>query len=162
MSTPEPARDREQSRVQRVLAGLAREHATPLRLGVAVGLGAFIGSTPFFGFHTPSAVLLSRVLRLNLFGIILGTQVSLPFFAPFLIYACIQVGHHLRTGVWPAIALADIDVERAGTLFGDWLLGSALVGGGLALLLGATTAGLTGIIRARNHGPGRGGEPPGP
>lgn len=139
-------------RLQDALRRLAREHASTPRLSAAVGVGALVGSTPLFGLHTVIGVALSRLLRLNVLAVTLGTQVSLPFLAPLLIFASVQVGHRLLVGAWLDVPREALDLALARTFLVDWVVGSLVVGSGLG---GALAALAYGSLRAlRRAAPG--------
>ena len=67
-------------------------HLDPADVGVAVGLGTFIGCLPIFGLHLPVCVALSRRFRLNGALVYGAANISNPFFAPFLIAAEVALG----------------------------------------------------------------------
>lgn len=135
-------------RAQAALRTLAKEHSSTPRLSAAVGMGAMVGTSPFFGFHAPIAILLSRVLRLNSIAATLGTQVSLPFLAPFVIFASVQIGHLLLSGHWLDLSVGSLDVARARTFMSAWLLGSLVLG----CALGSVTFLITRYVLAQVRG----------
>ncbi len=118
---------------------LKREHASPGKLAVAVGLGVFIGSLPIYP-HLLISIAAAAALRLNKLVAALTTNISNPLFAPFLIFAEIQVGTLLRTGHFASLTLSELrNLELAdaiGTFFLTILVGALVVGGGLALVSG--------------------------
>jgi uncharacterized protein (DUF2062 family) len=118
-----------------------REHSTPRELGLAVAVGVFSGCTPFLGFHIWIALGLATLLRVNRLWAMAGSRVSiLPVFV-WVSFCEIETVHRLRTGAWAALAPAQI-VAHGTDLLADWLLGAALVGGGLAALAGALAYGV--------------------
>lgn len=131
-------------RAQQELGKLKREHASPVRLGVAVGVGVLVGSSPFLGLQLLIGLALATLLRLNRFAVLLGLQISIPPFTPLLLFANAQVGALLVQGHWLPLsleALRAIPPERlAAELFVNLLVGGLVVGGALALLLGGATA----------------------
>jgi uncharacterized protein (DUF2062 family)/trans-aconitate methyltransferase len=112
---------------------------SPARQAAAVGLGVFIGCTPFFGFHLALCIGLARLFRLNQIKTYLASHISLPLIWPFLVLAEVQVGRRLRGA--PFLALHFADLRRVGLrTFGlDLLTGSAVVGTVLALLFALLT-----------------------
>ncbi len=84
-----------------IIGSLLRKHLTPGQTAVAAGLGVFIGCSPFYGLHSVIAAAAAFFLRLNFGVLFLGTQVSLPFLAPFLAMASVSVGNSLR-GIRPS------------------------------------------------------------
>ncbi len=125
---------------------LWREHASPARLGLAVGLGVVIGCSPFFGLHLPLGLGLALLLRLNKVAVFLGSQISIPPLAPLLGFASVQVGARLLSGAWLHLGAADFALTRlpglVRTFFLSWLLGGLLVGVALGLPVGL----LTGLV----------------
>lgn len=136
-------------RLQDAFRLLAKEHSSPPRLSAAVGLGALVGSSPFFGLHAAIGLVLSRLFRLNLLGVTLGTQVSLPFLAPLLIFASVQTGTWVLHGHGLDLSLDMITVEVAGQFFVAWLLGGLIVGSGLGALIFCVTLLVLRTVRAR-------------
>ena len=135
-------------RIHEKLGELAQAHSGTGRLSVAVGLGTLVGSTPFYGFHVWIGAALARLFRLNQVAVLLGEQVSLPFIAPFLIFASVQVGHLTLEGDWLTLGANQMSAELAGTFFGSWLLGGLMVG----LAGGLVTGGLTWMALSRLRG----------
>jgi len=126
-------------RIHEKLGELAEAHSGTGRLSVAVGVGTLVGSTPFYGFHIWNGAVVARLLRLNQVAVLLGEQVSLPFIAPFLIFASVQVGHGTLEGDWLTLANNQMSVELAGTFFTSWLLGGLMVGTAGGLITGSLT-----------------------
>jgi len=75
-----------------------RSHTSPGKLAWAIGVGVFIGCLPIFGFHLLLCVVTGLALRLNILVSWLAANISNPFFAPFLVFAEIQVGYLLLHG----------------------------------------------------------------
>lgn len=115
---------------------LLENHASPIELSLGVGVGVFIGLTPFYLLHTLLAMGLAWVFRINIAAAVLGTQVSNPFFAPGLIAASLWVGHALgpspsgQRGSWNP---ADL------TFYVSWLRGGLVLGALLGVALGLLT-----------------------
>jgi uncharacterized protein (DUF2062 family)/trans-aconitate methyltransferase len=132
----------------RLLYRLRTEADGPGRQAAAIGLGTLIGCTPFYGFHLLLALGLASAFRLNRLKVYLAANISNPLVAPFLIAAELQVGGWIARGSW----YSPTSLSRA-AMWGvaeDLLLGSAVVGGVLAVV----TAGLTyGVVRRRSLQP---------
>jgi len=112
------------------------ERATPRQVALAVGLGAFIGSTPVIGLHGWIAVGLATALRLNRLYAFLGSRVSSPFVLPFIVIAEIEIAHLVRCGELVALTRSNI-FEEAKTLLLDWCLGTIPIGLAVGALTGA-------------------------
>src|SRR5450631_798973 len=123
---------------------LLREHASSVRLGVAVGVGVFLGCSPFFGLQLLLGLAAGHLLRLNRVAILFGLQVSVPPLTPLVIFVTAQAGALVLRGHWLPLKLSAFQGEPAATvlasLFFDMLVGGALVGGILGFLIGTTSA----------------------
>ncbi|HZF10281.1 MAG TPA: DUF2062 domain-containing protein [Thermoanaerobaculia bacterium] len=112
---------------------------SPGRQAAAVGVGVFIGCTPFFGFHLALCVGLARLFRLNQIKTYLASHISIPVIWPFLILAEVQVGRRLRGAPFLALHLADLRRVGLRTFGLDLLAGSAVVGGVLSICFALLT-----------------------
>jgi uncharacterized protein (DUF2062 family) len=111
------------------------EHCTPGEVGWAVGIGVFAGCTPFLGLHMWIAIAIATLFGKNRLWAFVGSRVSfMPVFTA-IAFCEIEAGHRLRVGAWLVLSPHDA-VARGQGLIGDWLLGSILFGGLLAIALG--------------------------
>ncbi len=140
-------------RFRRTLAELhvriRTEGESPARQAAAIGVGLFIGCTPLYGFHFPICVFAARVLRLSQLKTYLASNISLPFIAPFLIIAEVEVGRFLRGAPPLALNPAQLRTMPLGRFGADLGLGSLVVGAILGLL-GALIA-YRAALSARRH-----------
>jgi uncharacterized protein (DUF2062 family)/trans-aconitate methyltransferase len=123
----------------RLLHRLRTEADSPARQAAAVGVGTYIGCTPFYGFHLILAVAFASLLRLNRLKVYLAANISNPLFAPFLVAAELQVGSWITRASW--YAPASLDDVHAWGIAHDLLIGSAAVGAGLGVVTAALTYG---------------------
>lgn len=65
---------------------------SPTKKALSITLGVFIGLSPFWGFHTIIVIFLAIVLRLNKAIAFAFSNVSLPPFIPFVLYASSKMG----------------------------------------------------------------------
>ncbi|AEH01939.1 DUF2062 domain-containing protein [Lacinutrix sp. 5H-3-7-4] len=65
---------------------------SPLKKALSIALGVFIGLSPFWGFHTVIVLFLAVSLNLNKAIAFAFSNVSLPPFIPFVLYASVKVG----------------------------------------------------------------------
>lgn len=65
---------------------------SPSKKALSIALGVFIGLSPFWGFHTFLAIFLAVVLNLNKAIAFAFSNVSLPPFIPFILYASSKIG----------------------------------------------------------------------
>ena len=124
------------------------EGTTPWRQALSVGLGLYIGASPFIGFHLALSIVLGRLFGLNRLLVYAAANISNPFVAPVLYAAEIQVGAWLRTG--QIYSPSTIDDIRLGGLALDVLIGSVVIGTILACLGVALTYA---AVRARGVDP---------
>jgi uncharacterized protein (DUF2062 family)/trans-aconitate methyltransferase len=119
--------------------GLGREAA-------ALGLGVFIGCTPFYGFHLLLCWVAGWALRLNRLKLYLASNISNPLFSPFLLFAELQTGAWVRRHDLHDLTIAAIRSTSPWTFGADLLAGSLVLGAVLGLAVaGATLA--TGGLR---------------
>jgi SAM-dependent methyltransferase len=107
------------------------EGDSPVRQALAVGLGLFIGCSPFIGFHLLLSLGLGWLFGLNRFKVYLAANISNPIVAPFLYAAEVQTGTWLRTGRF--LTAARLDEVRLQGLAIDILIGSVVIGLTLAV-----------------------------
>ena len=121
----------------RLLYRLRTEADGPGRQAAAIGLGMYIGCTPFYGFHLLLAVALASLFRLNRLKVYLAANISNPLIAPVLVAGEIQVGGWLTRGAWYSPAT----IRRAAVwgIAEDLLLGSIVVGLVFGVLAAAVT-----------------------
>ncbi len=131
------------SGVRSVMARLHGGELTARRLGLSVGLGLFIGSSPFLGLHTVLAGALAFVFRLDVLITYLASNISLPPLIPILLFAELQVGSLLLEGRFFDLGLKDLEPQKALELgafvfagFPFVALSIGFVGGALAYLIG--------------------------
>ena len=151
-----------------IVVSLLKTNRSPGALARAVGIGVLIGTTPFFGAHFLIAGAVVFLFRLNAPALFLGTQISFPPFAPFLIVASVLTGHRILSFFGISAPLEDLPhgigkevLNIALHHFGQWLLGSIFVGLALGLVIGLMTylaarkirpAGWTGTTRGGKFG----------
>lgn len=110
-----------------------------LEFAIAIGLGAWIGTLPFFGIHTALALYVSWRFHLRPSAMVLGSQVSVPPFGAVLAVISFTVGHTLLTGTTPSLGGVEFgwaSLASATWHFGvSWLIGSIIVGFAIGLTL---------------------------
>jgi uncharacterized protein (DUF2062 family) len=119
------------------------------RQALALGLGVFIGASPFWGLHFLMCLLAARFLGLNAVTMYAGAQITYPIFAPFVYFAEIQVGRWIRTGLFYSMTLAEFRDLSPLTFAADLLLGAVVIGLGV----GAIAGGLLYAVSRRAHAP---------
>jgi len=127
--------------------GLRTEGAGPSREAAAIGVGVFVGCSPFYGFHLLICWVLGTLLGLNRLKLYLAANVSNPIIAPFLVISEVQVGAWLRSGNVYAVAMPAVSKADLWLVGGDLLAGSLVIG---ALLASIATAVTYGFVRDRS------------
>ena len=113
---------------RRLFTDLRLEGAGRTREAVAMGLGAFIGCTPLYGFHLLLVIIVGRVFRLNRLKMYVAANISNPFFAPALILAEVQCGAWLRRGDLHALTLDTVRNTDPWVFGADLVIGSIVIG----------------------------------
>ena len=120
-----------------------------LELGAAVGLGAWIGTLPFFGLHTVMCLYVSWRFHLRPAAMVLGSQISAPPLGVLLAIVSVTLGHLLITGTLPASNQLSLEwssvVSMSWHIFLAWLIGSIIIG----FLIGLTLFGLLQLLLPR-------------
>ncbi len=91
----------------------------PRRLALSVAIGVFWGVTPFWGLHTAMSVLCCALLRLNVPAALAGTFITNPWFAPFVIFASLDLGSRI---VHHRAAVVTLREVRGLVREPDWML----------------------------------------
>jgi uncharacterized protein (DUF2062 family) len=127
--------------MRRTFYELRTEGQGPVREACAIGVGLFIGCSPFYGFHLPISWVCGWLLGLNRLKVYLAANISNPFVAPMLLLAELQTGAWLRTGSLLPLTLQTVRSVSPWQFAADLLIGSAVIGctlggiGGLATYL---------------------------
>ncbi|MCC6660297.1 MAG: DUF2062 domain-containing protein [Phycisphaerales bacterium] len=109
-----------------------------LEMAASLGIGVWIGSLPWFGFHTALVLYLAWRLHFHPAPMLLGSQVSMPPIGLALVAASVGVGYLLLFGHWPDLAEFDpraVTLSVAGELVAAWTVGGVLVGFALGVVV---------------------------
>lgn len=131
--------------LKKVWTHLKEEHSEPHKLGLAVGVGLFLGCLPFYGLHLGICIAFAWLLKLNKATVYLAANISNPFFAPFIVAVGVAIGDFVRFGEWKGVdtSLGESFVDTlslwSGQLpdvFLSCLIGDAILGAGLGVVFG--------------------------
>lgn len=136
-------------RLRRLYLTLRTEHTTPGKIALGVGIGAFVGLSPFWGLHLAICVLLATVFRLNRVLVYAAANLA-SVIAPLAVIVELAVGHRLLHDVWlePSWTQAETLLEglRGGglldgflSLSADFLVGGIVVSSALGVVAGIAT-----------------------
>ena len=129
---------------------LKAQHATPERLGVAVGVGVLCGLSPLLGLQTVTALGLAWALRLNKLSVLIGLQISAPPITPLVVLAEIELGELMLHGKPLPLTLARIRGMPTRVLLETFLIDLTVGGLTLGVVLGvALGAATTAWVRRR-------------
>lgn len=117
-------------RMKALLRYLVHEKSTPGELGLAVGIGAFIGCSPLIGFHWLLALYAATRQHLNRIACVAATNVSFGPLTAVIAIASIWLGK-LLLGQPFAVPLTTnwrVLSNFAYDSLGAWILGSMIIG----------------------------------
>lgn len=123
-----------------VILSLLQSHKSPKQIGLALGIGVWIGCTPFYGFHTLIVAALSFLCRLNFIYLFIGSNISMPIFAPFILAASYVIGSDL---------IGNPASDGVGEKFLVMLTGSLFLGLFLGLIIGVFGATVSSLMQYR-------------
>jgi uncharacterized protein (DUF2062 family) len=109
---------------------------TPVRFGLSLSVGLFIGSLPVYGLHLPLCTLVCLPLRLDLPVAYLAAHVSNPLLAPFLLFAELDLGSLVLTGRHVPIDLQSVRATGVGEFAAQAAVGAIGLGATLGVLGG--------------------------
>lgn len=124
---------------------------TPGRAAASVAVGIAIGVLPLWGVHWALVLAVCLPLRLDASVAYLASNVSLPFFAPFITFAEIAIGSRVLRGAWPTIAPEQVKHIALAPLLGELALGTAIVAIAGAAAGGALAYAATALVRRRRQ-----------
>jgi uncharacterized protein (DUF2062 family) len=125
--------------VRRLVYDLRTEGSGPGRDAASIGVGVFVGCSPFYGFHLIICWVFGRLLRLNRLKMYLAANVSNPLMAPLIVFLELQAGAWIRRGSFHALTLEAVRATDPWTFGADLLLGSLIVGGVIGALAALAT-----------------------
>ena len=134
--------------LRQVLREFFSDHAhEPGRVAAAVGLGLFCGIAPIWGYQMLVAAVLAHRLRLNKAIALLASNISIPPFAPFILYGGLALGHWLFTGQMLDFEWRAMTWTRAAEYLGHWFVGSLMLGVLVAAVGATVTYAVARVVR---------------
>jgi len=125
--------------LRRIVRDVRTEGGGAGREAIAIGLGVFVGCSPFYGFHLLICWVLGWVLRLNRLKMYLAANISNPLMAPILILGELQVGAWVRRVEVHPLTLETVRTIDPWVFGADLLVGSVVVGAALGVVTGLAT-----------------------
>ena len=108
--------------------------AHPGHISVGFAVGVSISFTPFFGLHTPMAIALAFLFRLNKVSCITGAWVNTPLTMLPILMASYNLGRFLRGKPAKTLTFQSLDWLSLKPYAKSILLGSSLIGFAAAIL----------------------------
>lgn len=112
---------------------------------MAVGLA--VGVTPLWGAHWAIVLAVCVPLRLDAGVALLASNVSLPFVAPFITLAEIELGARLVRGAWLSLSREDLRSLPLSTVATEVALGTLAVAASSAAIGAALTYAIVARVR---------------
>ena len=112
------------------LKNLFKENSEPHGIAVGVAIGVAIAIIPIYGFQTIMAIAVAALLhrfKINKVAVILGSQLSMPFFAPFIFAVDYGVGNLITGNHWIWLKLRHDLFSQIGKVYVLILIGSFVV-----------------------------------
>lgn len=111
---------------------LINEKASPFGMALALAVGIFIGCSPLFGLHTLIGFAVAMRFGIHKIAVFLGTNISNPFSAPFVIWLSIKTGWAILYDTEFTLTIRYMDLHSAEQLLREyalcWLIGFPVVG----------------------------------
>ncbi len=102
--------------------------AHPGHISIGFAVGVFVSFTPFFGIHTPMAIALAFIFRLNKVACITGAWINTPLTVLPVLVASYNLGSFLCGETGGALKLTNLDWQTLQPYAKSILLGSAIIG----------------------------------
>ena len=122
---------------------------TPRRAASSVAVGLAIGVTPLWGAHWAIVLAVCVPLELDAAIAFLASNVSLPFIAPFLTFAEIEIGAWLRTGRALPLDVEAVRKSGVGGFLAELAMGTVVLAIAMASLGFAVTYAFVAFKRRR-------------
>ena len=119
-----------------------KEPGSPQRIAGSVGLGLFMGISPFWGLQILLTILLSHLLHASKTIAVIASNISFPLMIPPILYASLVLGRLALGNTQTVNDWSSLSVEPAD--FWAWVLGSFI----LATIVAVVGALLTFVISA--------------
>lgn len=102
--------------------------AHPGHISAGFAVGVFVSFTPFFGLHTPMAIALAFIFRLNKVTCITGAWVNTPLTVVPILIASYNLGTFLRGKPAKELTFTNLDWHSLQPYAKSILLGSSIIG----------------------------------
>ncbi|MCL2724041.1 MAG: DUF2062 domain-containing protein [Polyangiaceae bacterium] len=126
---------------------------TPRRAALSIALGLAIGVTPLWGLHWLIVVAVCVPFRLDAPLAYIAANVSLPFVAPFITFAELEIGARVIRGAWLALTPEQARHIDIATMLVEGVVGTVFLAVGFAAVGGLLTYAFVAWRRAARAAP---------
>lgn len=126
---------------------LRGDELTPMRAALSVAVGLAIGVTPLWGFHFWLVLAVCVPLRLDAPVAYLAANISLPFIAPFLSFAEIEIGARVLSGAWLELSAEAVRAHGFAAFFREIVVGTVIFAPAVAVVGGVITYSLLSVLK---------------
>ena len=124
---------------------------TPSRAAASIAIGLAVGVTPLWGAHWAIILAICLPLRLDAGIALLASQISLPFIAPFITLAEIEIGARVLRGSWLALRRDDLRTLDLSTVASEVAIGTLIMAASAAVLGGSIGYAIVTVIQRRKR-----------
>ena len=121
-------RDKFQQQIKTKFKGILSLDSHPGHIALGFSVGVFISFTPFFGLHTPIAIALAFIFRLNKVTCITGAWVNTPFTVIPILVASYNLGRFLQGKPAKELTLRSLEWSHLQPYAKSLLLGTSILG----------------------------------
>jgi uncharacterized protein (DUF2062 family) len=137
------------------LVRILKENGDSHGIALGVAIGAFIGITPLYGFHTILCLTAMFIIRrANKIAILLGTNVSIPPTIATITWTAYDIGRIVLAGrQYPPLSweyLRNFKISRASELYFPLFVGSVVLALAVAVFLYLVTRAIAAYLRKRH------------
>lgn len=129
----------------RLIRSLLREHASPLGLAVAAGVGSFLAVLPLISLHTVVILYVATRLHLNK---VMAVSIQHLFMPPLVPLLCVELGYFFRNGHWLTELSQQTLVAELPLRIYEWFLGSLVVAPVAGVLMGLVVFALARALKS--------------
>ena len=120
---------------------------TKMRAALSVAVGLAIGVTPLWGFHFWLVLAVCVPLRLDAPIAYLAANISLPFIAPFLSFAEIEIGARVLNGAWLELSTEAVRAHGFASFLREIVVGTVIFSPSVAVVGGVITYGVLSVFK---------------
>lgn len=106
---------------------LAKEDSSPREIAFGLAVGGFIAVSPFYGFQTISAIIVSYLFNINKPATVGASLIAVPWIYPLFLFIDYSIGNFILYSS-SNFALQNISWQSIMPLFQELVVGSVIFG----------------------------------